>query len=40
MRENEPFYIHDETGFMEGVQIEDYFDSSVLYSIDPSIGYF
>ena len=40
MKEDEPFYIHKDTGFLEGMRIEDYFDPEVFYEVDPSIGYF
>lgn len=40
MSETEPLYIHNGTGFMEGLQIEDRFDSFNLYAPDPAIGYF
>jgi hypothetical protein len=40
MKDNEPFYFHKDTGFIEGVRIEEYFDPAWLYNIDPAIGYF
>ena len=40
MKENEPFYFHEGTDFIEGVRVEEYFDPAWLYNIDPTIGYF
>jgi hypothetical protein len=40
MKDDEPFYIHKDTGFLEGMRIEDYFDPEIFYEVDPSIGYF
>ena len=40
MRDDEPFYIHEGTGFLEGMRIEDLYDPAKFYELDPSIGYF
>jgi hypothetical protein len=40
MRDDEPFYIHEGTGFLEGMRIIDAYDLAKFYDLDPSIGYF
>ena len=40
MKDNEPFYIHEETGFMEGMRMEEQYNPYQFYNVDPSIGYF